>query len=180
MRIYVAGHKGLVGSALVRAIDKHPDHAWIGKTRSELDLLDRKAVFDFLASQEPDAVIVAAAKVGGIMANSTYPVEFLSENLQIETNLIDGAHAANIEKLLFLGSSCIYPKLSRQPIKEEYLLTGPLESSNEPYALAKISGLKLVEAYRRQHQRKWISAMPTNVYGPGDNFDETTSHALPA
>jgi GDP-L-fucose synthase len=180
MRIYVAGHGGLVGSALVREIEKHPEHSWIGKTRSELDLLDRKSVFDFLASEKPDAVIVAAAKVGGIMANSSYPVEFLSENLQIETNLIDGAHAANIEKLLFLGSSCIYPKLAPQPIKEEYLLTGPLESSNEPYALAKISGLKLVEAYRKQYQRNWVSAMPTNIYGPGDNFDENTSHVLPA
>jgi GDP-L-fucose synthase len=180
MRIYVAGHGGLVGSALVREIEKHPEHSWIGKTRSELDLLDRKSVFDFLASEKPDAVIVAAAKVGGIMANSSYPVEFLSENLQIETNLIDGAHAANIEKLLFLGSSCIYPKLAPQPIKEEYLLTGPLESSNEPYSLAKISGLKLVEAYRKQYQRNWVSAMPTNIYGPGDNFDENTSHVLPA
>jgi len=180
MRIYVAGHGGLVGSALVREIEKHPEHSWLGKTRSELDLLDRKSVFDFLASEKPDAVIVAAAKVGGIMANSSYPVEFLSENLQIETNLIDGAHAANIEKLLFLGSSCIYPKLAPQPIKEEYLLTGPLESSNEPYSLAKISGLKLVEAYRKQYQRNWVSAMPTNIYGPGDNFDENTSHVLPA
>jgi GDP-L-fucose synthase len=180
MRIYVAGHGGLVGSALVREIEKHPEHSWIGKTRSELNLLDRKLVFDFLASEKPDAVIVAAAKVGGIMANSTYPVEFLSENLQIETNLMDGSHAANIERLLFLGSSCIYPKLSPQPIKEEYLLTGPLERTNEPYALAKISGLKLVEAYRRQHQRKWISVMPSNIYGPGDNFDLESSHVLPA
>jgi GDP-L-fucose synthase len=180
MRIYVAGHGGLVGSALVREIEKHPEHSWIGKTRSELDLLNRKSVFDFLASEKPDAVIIAAAKVGGIMANSSYPVEFLSENLQIETNLIDGSHAANIEKLLFLGSSCIYPKLAPQPIKEEYLLTGPLESSNEPYALAKISGLKLVEAYRKQYQRNWVSAMPTNIYGPGDNFDANTSHVLPA
>jgi GDP-L-fucose synthase len=180
MRIYVAGHRGLVGSALVREIEKHPDHTWIGKTRSELDLLDRKSVFEFLASEKPDAVIIAAAKVGGIMANSTYPVEFLSENLQIETNLIDGAHAADIDKLLFLGSSCIYPKLAPQPIKEEYLLTGPLESSNEPYALAKISGLKLVDAYRKQYHRSWVSAMPSNVYGPGDNFDENTSHVLPA
>ena len=180
MRIYVAGHGGLVGSALVREIEKHPQHSWVGKTRSELDLLDRKSVFDFLASEKPDAVIVAAAKVGGILANSSYPVEFLSENLQIETNLIDGSYAANIEKLLFLGSSCIYPKLAPQPIKEEYLLTGPLESSNEPYALAKISGLKLVEAYRRQYQRNWVSAMPTNIYGRGDNFDENTSHVLPA
>ena len=180
MRIYVAGHGGLVGSALVREIEKHPEHSWIGKTRSELDLLARKSVFDFLASEKPDAVIVAAAKVGGIMANSSYPVEFLSENLQIETNLIDGAHAANIKKLLFLGSSCIYPKLAPQPIKEEYLLTGPLESSNEAYALAKISGLKLVQAYRKQYQRDWVSAMPSNVFGPGDNFDENTSHVLPA
>jgi GDP-L-fucose synthase len=180
MRIYVAGHRGLVGSALVREIEKHSEHTWIGKSRSELDLLDRKAVFDFLASEKPDAVIIAAAKVGGIMANSTYPVEFLSENLQIETNLIDGAHAAEIDKLLFLGSSCIYPKLAPQPIKEEYLLTGPLEASNEPYALAKISGLKLVQAYRREYGREWVSAMPSNVFGPGDNFDEKTSHVLPA
>jgi GDP-L-fucose synthase len=180
MRIYVAGHRGLVGSALVREIEKHPEHTWIGKSRSELDLLDRKAVFDFLASEKPDAVIIAAAKVGGIMANSTYPVEFLSENLQIETNLIDGTHAAEIDKLLFLGSSCIYPKLAPQPIKEEYLLTGPLEASNEPYALAKISGLKLVQAYRREYGREWVSAMPSNVFGPGDNFDENTSHVLPA
>jgi GDP-L-fucose synthase len=180
MRIYVAGHGGLVGSALVREIEKHPEHTWIGKSRSELDLLDRKAVFDFLASEKPDAVIIAAAKVGGIMANSTYPVEFLSENLQIETNLIDGSHAAEIDKLLFLGSSCIYPKFAPQPIKEEYLLTGPLEASNEPYALAKISGLKLVQAYRREYARKWVSAMPSNVFGSGDNFDETTSHVLPA
>jgi GDP-L-fucose synthase len=180
MRIYVAGHRGLVGSALVREIEKHPEHTWIGKSRSELDLLDRKAVFDFLASEKPDAVIIAAAKVGGIMANSTYPVEFLSENLQIETNLIDGTHAAEIDKLLFLGSSCIYPKLAPQPIKEEYLLTGPLEASNEPYALAKISGLKLVQAYRREYGREWVSAMPSNVFGPGDNFDEKTSHVLPA
>lgn len=180
MRIYVAGHRGLVGSALVREIEKHPDHSWIGQTRSELDLLDRKSVFEFLAAEKPDAVIVAAAKVGGIMANSTYPVEFLSENLQIETNLIDGAHAANIDKLLFLGSSCIYPKLAPQPIKEEYLLTGPLEPSNEAYALAKISGLKLVQAYRKEYRRDWVSAMPSNIFGPGDNFDETTSHVLPA
>ena len=180
MRIYVAGHGGLVGSALVREIEKHPEHSWIGKSRAELNLLDRKLVFEFLASEKPDAVIVAAAKVGGIMANRSYPVEFLSENLQIETNLIDGAHAANIEKLLFLGSSCIYPKLAPQPIKEEYLLTGPLESSNEAYALAKISGLKLVQAYRKQYQRDWVSAMPSNVFGPGDNFDENTSHVLPA
>jgi len=180
MRIYVAGHKGLVGSAIVRAIESGGEHTWIGRTRAELDLLDRKAVFDFLASEKPDAVVIAAAKVGGIHANNTYPVEFLSQNLQIETNLIDGAHEAGIERLLFLGSSCVYPKLAEQPIKEEYLLTGALESTNEAYALAKISGLKLVQAYRKQYGLKWISAMPTNMYGPGDNFDLENSHVLPA
>jgi GDP-L-fucose synthase len=142
--------------------------------------LDRDAVFSFLASETPDAVVIAAAKVGGIHANSSFPVQFLSENMQIETNLMDGSHAAGIEKLLFLGSSCVYPKFAQQPIKEEYLLTGELESSNEAYALAKISGLKLVQAYRKQYGHKWISAMPTNMYGPGDNFDLETSHVLPA
>lgn len=179
MKIYVAGHKGLVGSALVRAIEQS-GHTWIGATRQELDLLDRKAVFEFVAATKPDAIIIAAAKVGGILANKTFPVEFLSENLQIETNLIDAAHAARTPKLLFLGSSCIYPKLAPQPLKEEYLLTGPLEETNEPYALAKIAGLKLVQAYRRQHGLHWISAMPTNLYGPGDNFSPEGSHVLPA
>lgn len=180
MKIYVAGHRGLVGSAIVRKIEADGEHTWIGKTRSELDLLDRKAVFEYLKSEKPDAVIIAAAKVGGIHANNTFPVEFLSENMQIESNLIDGSHSANIEKLLFLGSSCIYPKLASQPIKEEELLTGPLEPTNEPYALAKIAGLKLVESYRREYKRGWISAMPTNMYGPGDNFDLNNSHVLPA
>ena len=180
MKIYVAGHRGLVGSAIVRAIESNGEHTWIGQTRSELDLLDREAVFSFLASETPDAVVIAAAKVGGIHANSSFPVQFLSENMQIETNLMDGSHAAGIEKLLFLGSSCVYPKFAQQPIKEEYLLTGELESSNEAYALAKISGLKLVQAYRKQYGHKWISAMPTNMYGPGDNFDLETSHVLPA
>ncbi len=180
MKIYVAGHRGLVGSAIVRNIEEHTKHSWVGRTRSELDLLDRKAVFKFLAEEKPDAVIIAAAKVGGIQANKSYPVEFLSENLQIETNLIDGSHAAGIEKLLFLGSSCIYPKLAGQPIKEEYLLTGELEKTNEAYAISKIAGLKLVEAYRKQYARKWISVMPTNVYGPGDNYDLESSHVLPA
>lgn len=180
MKIYVAGHRGLVGSAIVRNIEEHTKHSWVGRTRSELDLLDRKAVFKFLAEEKPDAVIIAAAKVGGIQANKSYPVEFLSENLQIETNLIDGSHAAGIEKLLFLGSSCIYPKLAGQPIKEEYLLTGELEKTNEAYAISKIAGLKLVEAYRRQYGRHWISVMPTNVYGPGDNYDLESSHVLPA
>ncbi len=180
MKIYVAGHRGLVGSAIVRAIEAEGNHTWIGKSRSELDLLDRKAVFEFLAKEKPDAIVIAAAKVGGIHANSTYPVEFLSENLQIETNLMDAAHAAEIPHLLFLGSSCVYPKLAQQPIKEEYLLTGELEKTNEAYALAKISGLKLVQAYRKQYGHKWISAMPTNMYGPGDNFDLENSHVLPA
>jgi GDP-L-fucose synthase len=180
VRIYVAGHRGLVGSAIVRAIEAGGNHSWIGKTRSELDLLDRRAVFDFVASEKPDAIIIAAAKVGGIHANNTYPVQFLSENLQIETNLMDAAHNAEIERLLFLGSSCVYPKLASQPIKEEYLLTGELEKTNEAYALAKISGLKLVQAYRTQYGHKWISAMPTNMYGPGDNFDLENSHVLPA
>ncbi len=180
MKIYVAGHRGLVGSAIVRAIEAEGNHTWIGKSRSELDLLDRKVVFEFLAKEKPDAIVIAAAKVGGIHANSTYPVEFLSENLQIETNLMDAAHAAEIPRLLFLGSSCVYPKLAQQPIKEEYLLTGELEKTNEAYALAKISGLKLVQAYRKQYGHKWISAMPTNMYGPGDNFDLENSHVLPA
>ena len=180
MKIYVAGHKGLVGSAIVRAIEAEGKHTWIGQVKSELDLLDRRAVFGYLKKENPDAVIIAAAKVGGIHANSSYPVEFLSENLQIETNLTDGSHAAGIEKLLFLGSSCVYPKLAQQPIKEEYLLSGELEKTNEAYALAKISGLKLVQAYRSQYGHKWISAMPTNMYGPGDNFDLENSHVLPA
>ena len=180
MKIYVAGHRGLVGSAIVRAIEAEGKHTWIGRTRTELELLDRKAVFEFLAKEKPNAVVIAAAKVGGIHANDSFPVEFLSENLQIEANLMDGSHAAKIEKLLFLGSSCVYPKLAQQPIKEEYLLTGELEKTNEAYALAKISGLKLVQAYRKQYGHKWISAMPTNMYGPGDNFDLENSHALPA
>lgn len=180
MKIYVAGHNGLVGSAIVRQIEAEANHSWVGQTRSQLDLLDRRAVFEYLASESPDAVIIAAAKVGGIHANSKYPVEFLSQNLQIETNLMDGAYEARIDRLLFLGSSCVYPKLSPQPIKEEYLLTGELEQTNEAYALAKISGLKLVQAYRNQYGLRWISAMPTNIYGAGDNFDLETSHVLPA
>ena len=180
MRIYIAGHRGLVGSAIVRAVEAEGKDTWIGKTRSELNLLDRKAVFEFVASEKPDAIIIAAAKVGGIHANNTYPVQFLSENMQIESNLMDAAHAAGIDKLLFLGSSCVYPKLAQQPIKEEYLLTGELEKTNEAYALAKISGLKLVQAYRNQYGLKWISAMPTNMYGPRDNFDLENSHVLPA
>jgi GDP-L-fucose synthase len=180
VKIYVAGHLGLVGSAVVRAIEADGNHTWVGQSRAEMDLLDRDAVFRYLANEKPDIVVIAAAKVGGIHANKTYPVEFLSQNLQIETNLMDAAHSAGIKKLLFLGSSCVYPKLAQQPIKEEYLLTGELEKTNEAYALAKISGLKLVQAYRKQYGHSWISAMPTNMYGPGDNFDLENSHVLPA
>jgi GDP-L-fucose synthase len=142
--------------------------------------LDRSAVFDYLAQEKPDAVVIAAAKVGGIQANDNYPVQFLTENLQIQSNLMDAAHAAAIPRLLFLGSSCVYPKMAPQPIKEEFLLTGELEKTNEAYALSKISGLKLVQAYRKQYGHNWISAMPTNIYGPGDNFDLENSHVLPA
>lgn len=180
MKVYVAGHTGLVGSALVRAIEKDPQHKWVGKSRVELDLLDRKAVHDYLSFEKPDAMVIAAAKVGGIYANNRHPVQFLSENLQIQTNLMDAAHAAKISRLLFLGSSCAYPKFAEQPIREEYLLTGELENTNEAYALAKISGLKLVQAYRKQYGHSWISAMPTNIYGPGDNFDLENSHVVPA
>jgi len=178
--VYVAGHRGLVGSAIARKLEADPTKEWIGQTRSELDLLDRSAVFDFVAATKPDAIVVAAAKVGGIKANSTYPVEFLTENVQLQSNLMDAAHAADIERLLFLGSSCIYPKLAPQPIREDSLLTGPLEPTNDAYAIAKIAGIRLADGYRSQYGRDWISAMPTNIYGPGDNFDLETSHVLPA
>lgn len=179
MKIYVAGHRGLVGSAITRAIEADGRHNWFGQAKYELNLLDRNAVVEYVLSEKPEALIIAAAKVGGIHANRTYPVQFLSENLQIETNLIDAAHQADVPRVLFLGSSCVYPKFASQPIKEEYLLTGELEKTNEAYALAKISGLKLIQAYRSQYSRSWISAMPTNMYGPGDNFDLETSHVLP-
>jgi GDP-L-fucose synthase len=180
MKIYVAGHRGLVGSAVVKSIELSKKHHWIGKSSNELNLLDRQSTFEFLGDEKPDAVIMAAAKVGGIKSNSDFPVEFLTQNLQMQVNIIDGAHKFNIEKFIFLGSSCIYPKLSQQPIKEEYLLTGPLEPTNEPYAIAKIAGLKLIQAYRKEYGHNWISAMPTNIYGPHDNFDPDTSHVLPA
>ena len=169
----------MVGSAIVRAIESEAKHTWIGATRSELELTDRNAVFDYLKKNKPDAVIIAAAKVGGIMANQSFPVNFLSENLQIQTNLIDGSHRAEIQKLIFLGSSCIYPKFAQQPIQESSLLTGELEPTNEPYALAKIAGLKLIQAYRKQFGYKWISLMPTNLYGPGDNYNPESSHVIP-
>lgn len=179
MKIYVAGHRGLVGSALVRQIEKSPS-TWIGATRSELDLFDRPKVFEYIKREKPDAVVIAAARVGGIAANSQFPVEFLTENLQIEMSILDACHAAQIPRVLFLGSSCIYPRLSPQPIKEEYLLTGELEPTNEAYALSKIAGIKLVQGYRHQYGHHWISAMPTNLYGIGDNFHPETSHVLPA
>lgn len=180
MKIYVAGHAGLVGSAIVRKIEKDGIHTWVGATRSELNLLDRQSVYNYVKEISPDAVIIAAARVGGIHANNTYPVEFLTENLQIEMSLLDACHAANTQKVLFLGSSCIYPRLASQPIKEEYLLTGELEPTNESYALSKIAGIKLVQSYRREYGRKWISVMPTNLYGIGDNFHPENSHVLPA
>lgn len=179
-KIFVAGHRGLVGSAIVRQLDAAGHDNWIGASRDELDLCDRDAVFDFVGQHKPEAVIIAAAKVGGIVANSNFPVEFLSENVQVQTNLMDAAHKFNVEHLVFLGSSCIYPKFAPQPISEDSLLTGPLEETNEAYAIAKIAGVKLVQAYRKEFGRKWTSAMPTNLYGPGDNFDPQTSHVLPA
>lgn len=177
--VYVAGHSGLVGSALVRALEAQ-EISWAGKSHSELDLLDRDSIFQYIGDTKPEAVLIAAAKVGGIVANDSQPVEFLSENIRISTNIIDACHVAKVPRVLFLGSSCIYPRMAPQPIKEEYLLTGPLEPTNESYALAKISGLKLIQAYRRQYGHNWISAMPTNLYGPGDNFDLQSSHVLPA
>jgi len=179
MRIYIAGINGMVGSAIAEEAKKQ-GHEVLGKSSKELDLTDRSAVFAELTATKPDALVIAAAKVGGIGANSNFPVDFLSVNLQIQTNLLDAAHAADIEKVLFLGSSCIYPKFAPQPIPESALLTGALEPTNEPYAIAKIAGLKLVEAYRKQFAHKWISAMPTNLYGPHDNFDLESAHVLPA
>ena len=179
MHIYVAGINGMVGSAIALEAKKQ-GHKVLGKSSSELDLTDRKTVFEELKYTKPDSLIIAAAKVGGIGANSSMPVGFLSINLQIQTNLLDAANAAGIEKVLFLGSSCIYPKFAPQPISESSLLSGKLEPTNEPYAIAKIAGLKLVEAYRHQFGHHWISAMPTNLYGPRDNFDLETAHVLPA
>jgi GDP-L-fucose synthase len=180
MKIYVAGHRGLVGSAIVRKIEKDGNHTWVGKKRAELNLFDYDAVLEFIKQELPDVVIVAAAKVGGIGANSEHPVEFLNENLHIQLNLLEACHVVGIPRLLFLGSSCIYPKFANQPIEESQLLTGLLEPTNEPYAIAKIVGLKMVEAYASEYGRDWISAMPTNVYGPGDNFDQKTGHVLAA
>lgn len=179
-KIWVAGHHGLVGSAIVRALKTQGYNNLILKSRQELDLCDPEAVKAFYAEEQPEYVFVAAAKVGGILANNTYPVDFIGTNLAIEQNIIHGAYAAGVKKLLFLGSSCIYPRHCPQPMKEEYLLTGPLEPTNEWYAIAKIAGIKLCQAYSQQYGARFISLMPTNLYGPGDNFDLKNSHVLPA
>jgi GDP-L-fucose synthase len=178
--LYVAGHRGLVGSALWRHLEAQGFTNLIGRTSAELDLKDRAAVFEFFREVRPAVTIVAAAKVGGIMANNTYPVDFLSENLQIQVNVLDAALEQRVPRLLFLGSSCIYPKFAAQPIREDSLLTGTLEPTNDAYAIAKIAGILQVQAVRRQYGLPWISAMPTNLYGPGDNFSPTGSHVLPA
>jgi GDP-L-fucose synthase len=178
-RIFVAGHRGLVGSAVTRRLTAD-GYRVLTRTRTELDLRDAAATAAYLDESRPDAVVLAAARVGGIMANSTYPVQFLEDNLKIQLSVIAGAHAAGVGRLLFLGSSCIYPKLAAQPIREDALLTGPLEPTNEAYALAKIAGIVQVQSYRRQYGASFVSAMPTNLYGPGDNFDLATSHVLPA
>jgi GDP-L-fucose synthase len=179
-KIFIAGHNGMVGSACWRALSKAGYTNLIGKSSKKLDLRNQSAVQDFLAQEQPCAVINAAAKVGGILANNTYPYEFLMDNMLIQNNLIRSSHELDIPKFIFLGSSCIYPKLAPQPLREEYLLTGPLEPTNEWYAIAKISGIKLIEALRNQYNRDYVALMPTNLYGPGDNFDLETSHVLPA
>jgi GDP-L-fucose synthase len=177
---YVAGHRGMVGSAIFRHLEAKGFMNVFGRTSSELDLRDRAAVFAFFAATKPKYVVFAAAKVGGILANDTYPADFLSENLQIQVNVMDAALEYGVERLLFMGSSCIYPKFAPQPIREDSLMTGHLESTNDAYAVAKIAGITQVQATRRQHNKKWISAMPTNLYGPGDNYSEKGSHVLPA
>lgn len=178
-RIYVAGHSGLVGSALVRRLQREPVEI-ITASHADVDLCNQAETQSFVAAKKPDAVIVAAARVGGILANSTRPADFLYDNLMIAGNVIHAAHEAGVQRLLFLGSSCIYPRLAEQPMREDALLTGPLEPTNQWYAIAKIAGLKLCDAYREQHGRSYISAMPTNLYGPGDNFDLQASHVIPA
>jgi GDP-L-fucose synthase len=179
-RIFIAGHRGLVGSAIRRELERKGYTNLLLKTRSELDLLNDTAVASFFAEERPDYVFLAAAKVGGILANDTYPADFIRDNLEIQTNMIDAANRSGVKRLLFLGSSCIYPKLCPQPIKEEYLLTGPLEATNRAYALAKIAGIEMCWSYNRQYGTKFLAAMPTNLYGPGDNFDLNKSHVLPA
>jgi len=179
-KFYVAGHRGMVGSAIWRLLERQGFTNLIGRSSSELDLRNRDAVFRFFEAERPRYVVLAAAKVGGILANNTYPADFLSENLQIQVNVMDAAQSIGVERLLFMGSSCIYPKFAPQPIREEYLLTGHLEPTNDAYAVAKIAGIMQVQAVRRQHGLRWISAMPTNLYGPGDNYSPTGSHVIPA
>jgi GDP-L-fucose synthase len=179
-KILVAGARGMAGSALVRRLQRGGYANILAPSRGELDLLDQAAVHAYLGRQRPDYLFIAAAKVGGIQANNTYRAEFLYQNLAIETNLIHGAHSAGMQRLMFLGSSCIYPRDCPQPIKEDYLLSGPLEATNEPYAIAKIAGIKLCEAYKAQYGREYVSVMPTNLYGPNDNYDLAGSHVLPA
>lgn len=179
-KIYVAGHRGMAGSAIVRRLEQLGFHDLLLRTSAELDLRDQAAVADFFAQETPEYVVLAAAKVGGINANNVYRADFLYENLMIQTNVIHQSHVHDVKKLLFLGSSCIYPKLAPQPLHEDALLTGPLEPTNEPYAIAKIAGIKLCDAYRAQYGRSFISAMPTNLYGPHDNYDLHNSHVLPA
>jgi GDP-L-fucose synthase len=180
IKIYIAGHRGMVGSAVWRALESKGYTNLIGKTSKELDLRNQQAVLDFYNRERPEVVIDAAAKVGGILANNNFPYQFLMENMQIQNNLIDGAYKADIEKFIFLGSSCIYPKLAKQPLKEEYLLTGSLEPTNECYAVAKITGVKACQAIRKQYNKDYVSLMPTNLYGSFDNFDLKSSHVLPA
>ena len=179
-KIYIAGHKGMVGSATWKVLKSKGYNNLIGFTSSELDLTNQAAVFDMIKKEKPDAIVDSAAKVGGIMANSSQPYEFLMENMLIQNNLLKAAHELDVQKFIFLGSSCIYPKMAPQPIKEEHLLTGPLEDTNQWYSIAKISGIKIVEALRKQYNRDYVSLMPTNLYGPGDNFDFQTSHVFPA
>ncbi|HOZ41366.1 MAG: GDP-L-fucose synthase [Flavobacteriales bacterium] len=179
-KIYIAGHRGMVGSAIVRRLQKDGFTNIVTRTSKELDLKEQQAVRDFFAQEKPDVVVLAAAKVGGIHANNVYRAQFLYENLMIQNNVIHSAYTNGVKKLLFLGSSCIYPKLAPQPLKEESLLTGLLEQTNEPYAIAKIAGIKMAESYRRQYGVNYISAMPTNLYGPNDNYDLNNSHVLPA
>lgn len=179
-KIFVAGHRGMVGSAIVRNLQAKGYTNILTQSRQELDLLDQKATLAYLKQEQPGYIFIAAAKVGGIQANNIYRADFIYQNLMIEANLIHGAHEANIQRLCFLGSSCIYPRDCPQPIKEEYLLTGPLEQTNEPYAIAKIAGIKLCESYNRQYDRQYISVMPTNLYGLNDNYDLNNSHVLPA
>ncbi len=179
-KIYIAGHRGLAGSALVRELQRQGYTSLVMRTHTELDLEDADATKQFFESERPEVVFLAAAKVGGIHANNTYPVDFLMSNLLIEANICRAAHATNVKRLIFLGSSCIYPRDCPQPIREEYLLTGPLEATNRPYALAKIAGIEMCWSYNRQYGTKWLAAMPTNLYGPGDNYDLNNSHVLPA